>query len=57
MEHSVDEIYWKRLNEKYTNWYNSYDISPKFSVDAKSYHPNSEEDISEISNKILRYIS
>ncbi len=57
MEQSVDEIYWKRLNEKYTNWYNSYDISPKFSVDAKSYHPDSEEDISEISNKILRYIS
>ena len=57
MEQSVDEVYWKRLNEKYTNWYNSYDISPKFSVDAKSYHPDSDEDISEISNKILRYIS
>ncbi len=57
MEQSVDEIYWKRLNEKYTNWYNTYDISPKFSVDAKSYHPDSNEDISEISNKILRYIS
>jgi deoxyadenosine/deoxycytidine kinase len=57
MEQSVDEIYWKRLNEKYTNWYNTYDISPKFSVDAKSYHPDSDEDISEISNKILRYIS
>ena len=57
MEQSVDEVYWKRLNEKYTNWYNSYDISPKFSVNAKSYHPDSDEDISEISNKILRYIS
>jgi len=57
MEQSVDEVYWKRLNQKYTNWYNSYDISNKFSIGAKSYHPDSEEDISEISNKILRYIS
>ncbi len=52
MEQKVDEIYWKRLNQKYNNWYNNYDISPKISIDAKSYHPNNEQDIDNIVQKI-----
>jgi deoxyadenosine/deoxycytidine kinase len=52
MEQSVDEIYWKRLNQKYTQWCNSYDISDKLSIDAKSYHPDNEEDISKITQKV-----
>lgn len=53
MEQKVDEVYWKRLNEKYTKWYSEYKISPKISIDAKSYHPNNEEDINKISEKVL----
>ncbi len=53
MEQSVDEVYWKRLNEKYTNWYSEYNVSKKISISAKSYHPNNDKDIEEISNQIL----
>ncbi len=56
MEQSVDEVYWKRLNEKYTNWYNEYNVSRKISINAKSYHPNNDKDIEEISNQILNKI-
>ena len=56
MEQEVDEIYWKRLNEKYTDWYNNYDISDKFSVDGKSYHPNNENDIDRICSMITNFI-
>ena len=52
MEQSVDEVYWKRLNQKYKEWYDTYDISNKFSIDAKSYHPNNEQDIDNIVQKI-----
>ena len=52
MEQRVDEVYWKRLNEKYTNWYHTYDISDKLSIDANSYHPDSDEDINKIANQI-----
>lgn len=55
MEQRVDEIYWKRLNDKYTSWYNSYDISDKISIDAKSYHPDDESEIQKICNKILEF--
>ena len=57
MEQSVDEVYWKRLNEKYTNWYNEYNISKKLSINAKSYHPNKEKDIDEIVSKIVDKIN
>ncbi len=53
MEQSVDEVYWKRLNEKYTNWYSEYNVPKKISISAKSYHPNNDKDIEEISNQIL----
>lgn len=53
MEQKVDEIYWKRLNDKYTSWYNSYDISDKISIDATSYHPDDESEIHKICNQIL----
>jgi deoxyadenosine/deoxycytidine kinase len=52
MEQGVDEIYWRRLNEKYQNWYSEYSFSPKFSIGAKSYHPDKDSDIEKISNKI-----
>ncbi len=55
MEQKVDEIYWKRLNDKYTSWYNSYDISDKISIDATSYHPDDESEIQKICNKILEF--
>lgn len=55
MEQSVDEIYWKRLNQKYRDWYESYDISNKFSIEANSYHPDNDDDIEKISNKIKEY--
>ncbi len=57
MEQSVDEVYWKRLNEKYTNWYNEYNVSKKISINAKSYHPNNEKDIDEIISKIVDKIN
>ncbi len=57
MEQSVDEVYWKRLNEKYTNWYNKYNISKKLSINAKLYHPNNEKDIDEIVSKIVDKIN
>ncbi len=57
MEQSVDEVYWKRLNEKYTNWYNEYNVSRKISINAKSYHPNNEKDIDEIISKIVDKIN
>ncbi len=55
MEQSVDEVYWKRLNQKYKDWYESYDISDKFSINANSYHPDNIKDIEEISNMIENY--
>ena len=48
MEQSVDEIYWKRLNEKYQKWYQDYDLSEKISIGARSYHPDNEDDIDKI---------
>jgi deoxyadenosine/deoxycytidine kinase len=56
MEQEVDEVYWKRLNEKYTDWYKSYSISPKFSIDAKSYHPDNNQDIEIISDMVSKYL-
>ena len=32
MEQSVDSVYWSRLNDKYTNWYEGYDLSNKISI-------------------------
>jgi deoxyadenosine/deoxycytidine kinase len=54
MEQSVDEIYWKRLNQKYTEWFDSYNISSKYSIGANSYHPDKEEDIDRISSMVKR---
>ena len=48
MEQSVENNYWNRLNEKYTDWYNNYNHSHKIAIDANSYHPDSEEDIKSI---------
>ena len=52
MEQSVDEVYWKRLNEKYQKWYQDYNLSEKISIGARSYHPDNDEDIDKIVNKI-----
>jgi len=52
MEQSVDSVYWSRLNEKYTKWYNEYNLSDKISIGARSYHPNNDNDIDLIVNKI-----
>lgn len=52
MEQSVDEVYWKRLNQKYKQWYDTYDVSNKFSIDANSYHPDNKEDIDRIASII-----
>ena len=54
MEQSVDEIYWKRLNQKYTEWFESYNLSNKYSIGAKSYHPDNESDIDRISQMVKR---
>jgi len=53
MEQSVDSVYWGRLNEKYNNWYESYDLSNKISIDANSYHPDNEDDIDRIIGEIM----
>jgi deoxyadenosine/deoxycytidine kinase len=52
MEQTTDSVYWGRLNEKYTRWYNGYKLSDKFSIGARSYHPDNEEDIDLIVSKI-----
>jgi deoxyadenosine/deoxycytidine kinase len=56
MEQSVENNYWNRLNEKYTDWYNNYNHSHKIAIDANSYHPDSEEDINNILNKLKEVI-
>jgi deoxyadenosine/deoxycytidine kinase len=48
MEQSVDRYYWNRLNQKYQDWYNNYDLSDKVSIGATSYHPDNDEDIQKI---------
>lgn len=53
MEQSVDSVYWGRLNEKYTNWYEGYDLSNKISIGANSYHPDNENDIDRIVGEIM----
>ena len=50
MEQSVDENYWKRLNEKYVKWYSEYNLSDKLSIDANSYHPDNDSDIIRITS-------
>ena len=54
MEQSVDSNFWARLNVKYNKWYNEYDLSNKISIGAKSYHPNNEDDINQIVNRIKK---
>lgn len=52
MEQGVDEVYWKRLNEKYSKWYRDYDLSTKISIDANSYHPDNDSQINLIVERI-----
>lgn len=48
MELSTPIEYWERLNEKYDDWYDNYDLSEKLIIDAKSYDPNNIKDIENI---------
>ncbi|MBW7867809.1 MAG: deoxynucleoside kinase [Brumimicrobium sp.] len=52
MEQSTPVHYWKRLNEKYNEWYEKYDLSEKVVIDARSYNPFKEEDILKVIEKI-----
>ena len=52
MEQGVDEVYWKRLNEKYSKWYQDYNLSTKISIDANSYHPDNDSQIDLIVERI-----
>lgn len=52
MEQAVDRRYWSRLNEKYQQWYQDYDLSDKISIDANSYNPDSVEDIHRIASQV-----
>lgn len=52
MELDTPISYWKRLNEKYNDWYNSYDLSDKVALDALSYDPNKMGDIDKIINEL-----
>ena len=52
MEQGVDEVYWKRLNEKYSKWYQEYNLSSKISIDANSYHPDNDSQINLIVERI-----
>lgn len=54
MELNVPKNYWDRLNTKYKNWYEKYDKCKKIKIDGKSYHPDNEEDIDDICNKIIK---
>jgi len=56
MEQSVDEIYWQRLNDKYQKWYSEYNLSDKFSIDANSYHPDNDSDISKITSLMSSFV-
>lgn len=55
MELSTPRIYWERLNEKYTKWFDCYDISEKIRLDARGYNPENEEDIEKICNMIKEF--
>jgi deoxyadenosine/deoxycytidine kinase len=57
MELEVPSEYWGRLNDKYSDWYRDYDISKKISIDANSYHPDSEEDIKKIVDLVQSELS
>lgn len=56
MELLMPRLYWERLNSKYTTWYNNYNLSKKISIDARGYHPDSDSDISNIADMILKNI-
>lgn len=51
MEQGVDTNYWNRLNQKYQEWYDGYDLSDKIAIDANSYNPNIEGDLDMIIEK------
>ena len=51
MELNTPINYWMKLNEKYTKWYNEYNISDKISLNVKEYD-FLEGDIDEIIKKI-----
>lgn len=51
MEQAVDVNYWNRLNQKYQEWYDGYDLSDKIAIDANSYNPNIEGDLDMIIEK------
>ena len=52
MELGVDTVYWSRLNDKYRSWYNTYNLSDKLSIDAKSYHPDNKDEVNNIINQV-----
>lgn len=57
MELEVPRLYWERLNEKYKKWYDSYNVSTKICIDARSYDPTNGEDIDLIVDLIKSKIS
>lgn len=52
MEQSIPRRYMERLNEKYNKWYDDYNLSPKFKINATEYHPDNEQDILNIVEQI-----
>ncbi|WP_425447983.1 deoxynucleoside kinase [Dethiothermospora halolimnae] len=56
LEATVPIRYWERLNEKYENWYQEYDYSPKVTIDMDRIDLKNKNDRREVIDKIKKEI-
>jgi len=52
MELSTPSTYWECLNDKYSKWYQDYNMSDSLTIGARTYHPDNENDIISIVESI-----
>lgn len=55
IESEVPFSYWKRLNEKYDEWYNNFDKSKKMCIDVNDFNIFNEKQRSEIIENIMNF--
>lgn len=56
IEAEVPRRYWERLNQKYENWYEEYNYSPKITIDMNKTDLFNPKDREEVINKIKGFI-
>ncbi|MCT4595211.1 MAG: deoxynucleoside kinase [Anaeromicrobium sp.] len=52
LEGKVERKYWERLHEKYENWCDGYDYSPKIVLDVKNFDSFNEDNVKELLRRI-----